>query len=305
MTLEQLRIFVAVAERQHVTQAAQQINITQSAASSAIAALEERYAVKLFDRIGRRIELTDAGRVFLVEARGVLARAATAEKALADLAGLKRGSLSIYASQTIVNYWLPPFLAIFNRRYPEIQLKLKAGNTQQVAAATHDGIADIGFIEGSIDDPHLSVRTVEGDRLVIVVAPNHPLAGKRVLEPADINAISWVMREQGSGTRGEFEAALKDHGIAPADLDVVLELPSNEAVCAAVEAGVGATAISNLVAEAGLLSGKLVALEFPLPQRSFYILHHKERYASQAELALLEIMGATGRPSVRAREKVR
>lgn len=305
MTLEQLRIFVAVAERQHVTQAAQQINITQSAASSAIAALEERYAVKLFDRIGRRIELTDAGRVFLVEARGVLARAATAEKALADLAGLKRGSLSIYASQTIVNYWLPPFLAIFNRRYPEIQLKLKAGNTQQVAAATHDGIADIGFIEGSIDDPHLSVRTVEGDRLVIVVAPNHPLAGKQALEPADINAISWVMREQGSGTRGEFEAALKDHGIAPADLDVVLELPSNEAVCAAVEAGVGATAISNLVAEAGLLSGKLVALEFPLPQRSFYILHHKERYASQAELALLEIMGATGRPSVRAREKVR
>ncbi|CCB66378.1 LysR substrate-binding domain-containing protein [Hyphomicrobium sp. MC1] len=303
MTLEQLRIFVAVAEKQHVTQAAHEINITQSAASSAIAALEERYAVKLFDRIGRRIELTDAGRVFLVEARGVLARAATAEKALADLAGLKRGSLSIYASQTIVNYWLPPFLAIFNRRYPEIQLKLKAGNTQQVAIATHDGIADIGFIEGTIDDPHLSVRTVEGDRLVIVVAPNHPLAGKETLEVADIKAMTWVMREQGSGTRGEFETSLKDHGVETADLNVVLELPSNEAVCAAVEAGVGATAISNLVAEAGLLAGKLVALEFPLPQRSFYILHHKERYASQAELALLELMGATGRPPVRRREK--
>jgi DNA-binding transcriptional LysR family regulator len=303
MTLEQLRIFVAVAEKQHMTQAAHEINITQSAASSAIATLEERYAVKLFDRIGRRIELTDAGRVFLVEARGVLARAATAEKALADLAGLKRGSLSIYASQTIVNYWLPPFLAIFNRRYPEIQLKLKAGNTQQVAIATHDGIADIGFIEGTIDDPHLSVRTVEGDRLVIVVAPNHPLAGKETLEVADIKAMTWVMREQGSGTRGEFETALKDHSVETADLNVVLELPSNEAVCAAVEAGVGATAISNLVAEAGLLAGKLVALEFPLPQRSFYILHHKERYASQAELALLELMGATGRPSVRRREK--
>ncbi|WP_409560806.1 LysR substrate-binding domain-containing protein [Hyphomicrobium sp. B1] len=303
MTLEQLRIFVAVAEKQHVTQAAHEINITQSAASSAIATLEERYAVKLFDRIGRRIELTDAGRVFLVEARGVLARAATAEKALADLAGLKRGSLSIYASQTIVNYWLPPFLAIFNRRYPEIQLKLKAGNTQQVAIATHDGIADIGFIEGTIDDPHLSVRTVEGDRLVIVVSPNHPFAGKEKLEPADIKAMTWVMREQGSGTRGEFETALKDHSVETADLNVVLELPSNEAVCAAVEAGVGATAISNLVAEAGLLAGKLVALEFPLPQRSFYILHHKERYASQAELALLELMGATGRPSVRRREK--
>ncbi|HML30415.1 MAG TPA: LysR substrate-binding domain-containing protein [Hyphomicrobium sp.] len=303
MTLEQLRIFVAVAERQHVTQAAHEINITQSAASSAIAALEERYAVKLFDRIGRRIELTDAGRVFLVEARGVLARAATAEKALADLAGLKRGSLSIYASQTIVNYWLPPFLAIFNGRYPDIQLKLKAGNTQQVATATHDGIADIGFIEGAIDDPHLSVRTIEGDRLVIVVSPNHPLAGKEGLEPADLKSMKWVLREQGSGTRGEFESALKAHAVDASDLDVALELPSNEAVCAAVEAGVGATAISNLVAEAGLLAGKLVALEFPLPLRPFYVLHHKERYASQAELALLELVGAAIRPPVRRREK--
>ncbi|MFA5956426.1 LysR substrate-binding domain-containing protein [Hyphomicrobium sp.] len=302
MTLEQLRIFVAVAERQHVTQAAHEINITQSAASSAIAALEERYAVKLFDRIGRRIELTEAGRTFLIEARGVLARAATAEKALADLAGLKRGSLSIYASQTIVNYWLPPFLAIFHRRYPDIHLKLKAGNTQQVAAATHEGIADIGFIEGAIDDPHLSVRSIEGDQLVVVVAPNHVFAGKERLEPADIKSMKWVLREPGSGTRGEFETALKSLSISLPDLDVALELPSNEAVCAAVEAGAGATAISNLVAEAGLLSGRLVSPEFTLPRRPFYVLHHKERYASQAELALLELVGATVKPPARRRE---
>jgi DNA-binding transcriptional LysR family regulator len=303
MTLDQLRIFVAVAERQHVTQAAHEINITQSAASSAIAALEERYGVKLFDRIGRRIELTDAGRTFLVEARGVLARAATAEKALADLAGLKRGSLSIYASQTIVNYWLPPFLALFKRQYPDIELKLKAGNTQQVAAATHEGSADIGFIEGEIDDPHLSVRSIEGDHLVIVVAPNHLLAGKEKLEPVDIKTMKWVLREKGSGTRGEFESALRAHAISFSDLEIALELPSNEAVCAAVEAGVGASAVSNLVAEAGLLSGRLVALGFSLPHRSFHVLHHKERYASQAELALLEIVGAAGRPAVRRREK--
>jgi DNA-binding transcriptional LysR family regulator len=303
MTLEQLRIFVAVAERQHVTQAAHEINITQSAASSAIAALEERYAVKLFDRIGRRIELTDAGRTFLIEARGVLARAATAEKALADLAGLKRGSISVYASQTIVNYWLPPFLAIFHKRYPDIHLKLKAGNTQQVAAATHEGTADIGFIEGAIDDPHLSVRTIEGDQPIVVVAPTHPLAAKGKLEPDDLLQTKWVLREPGSGTRGEFETALKSLSMTLSDLDVALELPSNEAVCAAVEAGVGATAISNLVAEAGLLSGKLVSPEFRLPGRSFYVLHHKERYASQAELALLELVGAAVKAPARRRER--
>ncbi|CAA2142115.1 LysR substrate-binding domain-containing protein [Hyphomicrobium sp. ghe19] len=302
MTLEQLRIFVAVAERQHVTQAAQEINITQSAASSAIAALEERYAVKLFDRVGRRIELTDAGRIFLNEARGVLARAATAEKALQDLAGMKRGTLSIFASQTIINYWLPPFLATFHQRYPDIKLKLSAGNTQQVATATHDGAADIGFIEGAIDNPNLSVRSIEGDRLIIVVGPAHALAAKPVLDRSDIMSIKWVLREQGSGTRTEFERALRALSLSLADLDVALELPSNEAVCAAVEAGVGAAALSNLVVESALLAGRLVSPDFPLPRRSFHVLQHKQRYVSQAELALLELVGA-GTAPVRRREK--
>jgi DNA-binding transcriptional LysR family regulator len=303
MTLEQLRIFVAVAERQHVTQAAQQINITQSAASSAIAAIEERYAVKLFDRVGRRIELTEAGRTFLVEARGVLARAEAAEKVLADLAGLKRGSITIHASQTIINYWLPPFLAQFHSLHPDIQLKLHAGNTKQVAAATRDGSADIGFVEGAIDDPHLNVRPVDGDRLAIVVAPSHPLAKRGVLESDDLLTTKWVLRENGSGTRSEFETALKARSMTLSDLDIALELPSNEAICAAVEAGVGATAISHLVAQAGIQTGRLVALEFSLPKRSFFILHHRERYASRAELALLELFEAGGdAPDRRRRE---
>jgi DNA-binding transcriptional LysR family regulator len=89
-----------------------------------------------------------------------------------------------------------------------------------------------------------------------------------------------------------------------ADLDIALELPSNEAVCAAVEAGVGATAISNLVAESGLLSGRLVSPDFPLPRRAFHVLRHKERYVSQAELALLELVGAGPAAPVRRREKV-
>jgi DNA-binding transcriptional LysR family regulator len=110
VTLEQLRIFVAVAELEHVTRASQSLNLTQSATSAAIAALESRYATKLFNRIGRRIELTDAGRVFLVEARAVLARAAAAETVLSDFAGLARGSLSLAASQTAGNYWLPPLI---------------------------------------------------------------------------------------------------------------------------------------------------------------------------------------------------
>ena len=113
MTLDQLRIFVAVAERQHVTHAAEALNLAQSAASHAIASLEDRHQTKLFNRIGRHIELTDAGQAFLKEARAVLATVEAAELTLIEFSNLKRGVLSVQASQTIANYWLPRHLAAF------------------------------------------------------------------------------------------------------------------------------------------------------------------------------------------------
>ena len=131
MTLEQLRIFVAVADRQHVTQAARALNLAQSAASHAIAALETRHDTKLFDRVGRRIELTEAGRVFLAEAHAVLARAAAAELALSEFGALKRGTLLIQASQPVADYWLPRHLVAFRRAYPQISIRLCIGNTAQ------------------------------------------------------------------------------------------------------------------------------------------------------------------------------
>ena len=112
MTLEQLRIFIAVAERQHMTEAALALNLTQSATSAAIAALEERHGIRLFDRIGRRIELTELGRAFLPEARAVIARADEAAGLLGASAGLMRGRLRLAASQTAANYWLPPLAVL-------------------------------------------------------------------------------------------------------------------------------------------------------------------------------------------------
>ncbi len=163
MTLEQLRVFVSVAEREHMTRAARQLNLTQSAASAAIAALEERHGVKLFDRIGRRIALTAAGRVFLSEARAVLARAAAAERALADLAGLKTGELILAASQTIGSYWLPPRIIRFRAAYPGVTIKLRIANTQEVAALASGGEVDLGFVEGEVRDPSLAVRPIGDD----------------------------------------------------------------------------------------------------------------------------------------------
>jgi DNA-binding transcriptional LysR family regulator len=292
MTLEQLRIFVAVAEREHMTRAAEALGVVQSAASAAIAALESEHDVQLFHRVGRRIELTEAGRIFLAEARAVLARAQAAELALSELGGLKRGTLSIHASQTIGTYWLPARLAQYRKAHPAIDVQLAIGNTAQVAAAVVAGTAELGFVEGEVDAPALSVKSIDGDRLAVVVAAGEAPAKPKKLAAADILAMDWVLREPGSGTRAEFEAELKRRKIDPAVLKVVLELPSNEAVRSAVLAGAGATAISELVVAPGLRYGTLTRLDFDLPQRAFHILRHKERYRSRAADALLAIVAA-------------
>lgn len=288
MTLEQLRIFVAVAECEHVTRAAQSLNLTQSAVSAAIAALENRHAVKLFSRVGRRIELTDSGRIFLSEARAVLARTQTAELALSELSGLARGTLSIHASQTIASYWLPSYLVQFHQAYPRIKINLVAGNTTQVARAVDVGTADLGFVEGRVDVENLVQQAVARDRLIAVVGRKHPWASRKRIGTADIFSTGWVLREVGSGTRSEFEEALKHWKLSAERLNVVLELPSNEAVRAAVEAGAGATVISEFVAAAGLKTGTLKEISLPLPQRAYTALRHRERYFSKAAQAFLD-----------------
>ena len=287
MTLEQLRIFIAVAEKQHVTQAASQLNLTQSATSAAIAALEARYGIKLFDRIGRGIVLTQTGRDFLNEARAVVARAKAAAQVLDDLAGLKRGSLTLAASQTVANYWLPPRIEAFHKAHPGIDLHVTIANTEQVAQAVNRGNADLGFVEGEVDDPALAIRKMEGDSLAIVIGASHPWVGKTRIAPKHLTETCWILREPGSGTRSMFEAALRKFGIKLSELDVRLELPSNEAVRTAVESGESATAISDLVVAQSLAAGTLHRVKLDLPKRWFFALRHKERYASQAEKALL------------------
>ncbi len=292
MTLDQLRVFVAVAERQHMTRAAESLNIAQSAASASIAALEGRHGARLFHRVGRGIELTQSGQAFLIEARAVLARAAAAEHVLSDLGDLARGTLLVQASQTIASYWLPRHLVAFRRAHPGIDIQLTVGNTAQVAAAIHDGLAELGFVEGAVHDKLLESRKVARDQLLIVVGPDHPWATKPHITPAHLPDSEWVLREPGSGTRTVFEAALEGFGIAHALLRVALTLPSNESVRAAVEAGLGATAISASVAAPSIEAGLLRPVGLTLPERDFHVLRHTERYRSRPAEALLALIGA-------------
>jgi DNA-binding transcriptional LysR family regulator len=304
MTLEQLRIFVAVAERQHVTQAARALNLAQSAASHAISVLEGRHDTRLFDRVGRRIELTEAGRVFLTEARAVLARAEMAELALSEFGNLKRGTLTVQASQTIASYWLPRRLVAFRRAFPQIVIRLAIGNTAQVAEAVETGTAELGFVEGAVESEHFDSTVVARDQLVVVVGPEHPWVERSRLGPAELAKGEWVLREAGSGTRSAFENAMAQLGITRETLQIVLELPSNEAVRGAVEAGLGATAISASVAAPSIEAGLLHQAAFRLPAREFHLLRHRERYRSRAADALLRLVaGSSARGSAAERSK--
>lgn len=297
MTLEQLRIFAEVARQQHLTRAAETLHLTPSAVSTAIKTLEERYNTLLFNRIGRRIELNEAGHIFLHEAEAVLARAQAAELALTEITGLERGSLNIYASQTIASYWLPPVLARFHTAHPKIELKLTIGNSEQVAAAVREGLADTGLIEGESDDPLLHKESVATDQLISVVGINHPWAQLSVLPAERLKDSFWILREQGSGTRALFEKYLRDNGEDPAGLPLALELPSNEAICSALTAGNYATVLSALAARPHLATGTLKQAPLTLPPRHFWFLTHRERYRSHAVKALYKLIKETAAQS--------
>jgi DNA-binding transcriptional LysR family regulator len=286
MTLEQLRIFVAVAERLHMTRAAEALNLTQSAVSAAVAALETRHGARLFDRVGRGLALNATGQAFLPEAQAVLARAEAAGRLLDDLAGLKRGAVRLFASQTIAAYWLPARMAAFARAHPEIDLHLSIGNTHRVVAAVLAGEAELGLVEGAVEAPRLEKVRIGADRLAVVAAPGHPLAGRsEPLTAAELKGQVWALREEGSGTRSEFEAALP-RGVAAADLRTALILPSNEAILTAVAAGDLVTAVSELAALPLIEAGRLVRLPLDLPERPFHLLRHRERTATRAAEAL-------------------
>ncbi|MBF0877688.1 LysR family transcriptional regulator [Gluconobacter cerevisiae] len=287
MTLDQLRLFIAVAEREHVTAASQAMNVTQSAVSAAIAVLEARYGIKLFHRVGRGISLTDAGRLFLPEARAVVAQAAVAENVLRDISGLRRGTLRAVASQTIAAYWLPRILAAFRQKYPEIEVELAISNTEEAARMVREGEAEVGIVEAVVDDPALAQWPVGKDHLILVQASS--------LLPAQVDDVwlrkqDWVMREDGSGTRSTLEQYLGARDILTKDLNIGLVLPSNEGVRTAIEAGAGIGALSSLVVAPALRAGTLHAILQIPESRFFYGMRHKERYQSPIANALLGML---------------
>lgn len=303
MTLDQLRVFLAVAKYLHFTRAADALYITQPAVSAAIQNLESEYGVKLFHRLGRHIEITESGKLLQVEAQKILDQVALAEQGLRELNDLQRGELKIGSSLTIGNYWLPEKISYFQRCYPKINLNCTLANTEEICIGTATGKFDIGLIEGEVKpglETILEQEVIGSDRLLIIVGKSHPWFQHKQIRLSQLTETDWIMREAGSGTQQRLEEALVRWGINLHSLKVNLILNTGEMIKAVIEDSQAAAGISDLMVRKELKLGILRSIriiddrnkksqELELA-RPFLRIKHRERFQTKVSQAFEEIL---------------
>lgn len=274
-TLRQLEVFLAVARTGSVSRAGDELAMSQSAVSGSLADLERQFDVRLFDRIGKRLRLSDMGRALRSQAEAVWDEARELETKLANHADA--GRLRVGATLTIGNYVAVPLMARYMRERPGALVRLDIANTEAIAHRVANFELDVGLIEGELSHPQLLVTPFRDDELVVFSSPTHPLAKKRSLSDADLTAAAWIVREHGSGTRQAFDRAMT--GILP-DLHIALELPHTEVIKRAVEAGLGLGCVSRLALADAFRAGTLKAR--PVPHRDFrrrfYTVLHRQKH---------------------------
>lgn len=282
-TLAQLEVFSAIARSGSMRAAAGQVARSQSAASSALAELEAALGVQLFDRVGRRLLLNENGRALLPRA------AAIVEQALEAGALFRQehaAPLRLAASYTVGEYLLPDLIVEWKRLNPLAQVRLDISNTHDVFDAVSSFAADVGFIEGMHTHRDLLVRRWRRDEIIVVASPDHPLAAQRVTL-ASLAQASWILREPGSGTRDASDSWLIPH---LSQVDVELELGSNEAVKRAVASGLGLGCLSRHAVAEALASGWLVEIKTSLPEmrRTLSVVVHRAKQLGSASRAFLD-----------------
>ncbi len=276
-SLRQLEVFLATARRENISRAAEALSMSQSAASGALKELEQQFSVQLFDRVGKRLQLSELGREIRPHAENLLAQAEAFQQIIGG--GELAGSLRLGATLTIGNYLAVPMIAAFRDRYSGADVSLHVANTETIARRVADFELDLGMIEGEVS--HRSLQTIHwrDDELQVFCAPGHPLAKRRHVTDVQLKQQRWIVRERGSGTRQVFERAMS--GIL-ADLDIDMELQHTEAIKRAVEAGLGVGCLSRISLREAFARGSLVPMA--VPQRDFRrqlnLILHRDKFHS-------------------------
>lgn len=282
LSLRQLEVFVATARGGSTRAAAERVARSQSAASTALGDLEAAIGAELFDRVGRRLVLNENGRALLPQAAALVDQALDVQ-ALFD--NEHAAALQVAASLTIGEYLLPERLAQWKQAHPATRLRMLVGNTREVIAAVAAFEVDVGFVEGAQTHPELDMRPWLTDELLVVVAPGHPLAGRRV-GLRELREAPWVLREPGSGTREASDRWLLEN---LGHIHVDLELGSTEAIKRFVAASSGVACLSRHAVAQALEQGWLVELQTRLPKalRKLSVVTHRQKRLGSATAAFV------------------
>ncbi len=282
LTLKQLRIFEAVAEHRNYTQAAKSLFLTQPAVSMQIRQLEEEAGMALFERSGKEMRLTEAGRELLHHARLVRQQLDEARQAMEELRGLKRGRLRLTMAST-ANYFAPRLLAGFCRAFPGVRISLDVANRDGLIQALENNTADI-VIMGK-PPAHLPVEAeiFLDNPLVVIAPPDHPLAGRKRIPLSELARHTFIVRERGSGTRAAVERFLARHDV---ERPTGMEMNSSEAIKQAVQAGLGLGVVSLHTLEMELAMGRLTVLnveDFPIMRHWRMVYRRDKRFSAVAQ----------------------
>jgi DNA-binding transcriptional LysR family regulator len=289
MNLNQLKIFYLAAKQGSLSAAAQALYVTQPAVTKGIQRLQEHYEIKLFNRFGKKMALTDAGEVLYGIAESIFELENQAEESLRDFQQRKRGFIQILSSESFGSYYLPFIVDRFSRENPRIRISVNLLPTEQVVEKTATLANDLGFISYPVPHKKLLMREVLEDSYQIIVPAGHPLASKSLIEPEDLSGHSLIVHEKGSAPRKSTEEFLHRHNI---NIPIPLELSNNEAIKTAVEEGMGIAIITRRVVSKEIEMGKLraIPLSDPAMKRKFYLIHHKDKYISRPLQGLIDMV---------------
>jgi DNA-binding transcriptional LysR family regulator len=293
MNLYHLRVFLKVAEYEHITRASEELVLSQPAVTKIIQSLEHEIGMELVERQGRRIVLTYAGRVLHSYARRLFALEREMEEALANLRDADAGEITLAANRTTGVYLLPSIVARFRRHYPHVHLHVTILNSHEIVEAILNWEVDFGLVEGdpALLPSELATEVFAYDELILVANPGHRWQGVETLEPEALRSGELVLREQGSGIREVIEHALLQHRVK---VEPLLVLPDNEAIKQMVINGVGVSILSASAVQRELAVGDLVRIPIAgVDLRTQIILARRvDKHLSRAALAFCEMLRA-------------
>ncbi len=293
ITFRQLEVFEVVARLLSYTKAAKQLHLSQPAVSMQIKQLEQNVGLPLFEQLGRKIYLTEAGREMYHYCKSIAQQLEEAEEVLERLKGLKSGRLEISVATT-ANAFVTHMLSKFNKRYEGATVSLDVTNREQLLRQLADNEKDIVIMGRPPDDADLTTEVFADNPLVVIAAPDHPLTDNQPIALSELQAQTFVVREQGSGTRTAMQRFFAEHNLS---ITSSMEMNENESIKQAVQAGMGLGVVSIHTIELELETNRLVILNvesFPI-MRHWYLVHRKEKRLSPITQTFKEFVLSEGR----------